>query len=81
MTKLGFAVAALAFGGMAATAQAAPMVGSGLKDIIASEAIVDKTHGVHRYCGRGPAGWHRHGRFGGRIACPPPRLYRKYRRY
>lgn len=26
-------------------------------------------HGVHRTCQLGPAGWHRHNRFGDRIPC------------
>jgi hypothetical protein len=61
-----FATAALL--GASASAQAMPAA-AGLKAAIADEArIVEKTHGVHRYCARGPAGWHRHFR-GRRIPC------------
>ncbi|MFN0218135.1 MAG: hypothetical protein ACKVP4_04875 [Hyphomicrobium sp.] len=60
----GFALVSLA-----SSVQAAPAVGGGLKAAIADEArMVEKTHGVHRYCARGPAGWHRH-RWGRRISC------------
>jgi hypothetical protein len=35
----------------------------------AAPANVIQVHGCHRVCRRGPAGWHRHGRFCGRWRC------------
>jgi hypothetical protein len=38
----------------------------------ATESLVEKTHGCHRSCERGPAGWHRHvGPYCARVACYP----------
>jgi hypothetical protein len=37
-----------------------------------AEALVHKTHGCHRSCELGPAGWHRHaGPYCVRVACVP----------
>jgi hypothetical protein len=37
-----------------------------------AEALVHKTHGCHRSCELGPAGWHRHaGHYCVRVACVP----------
>jgi hypothetical protein len=71
------ASAAVALSYSAGVANAAPLA-SGLKSAIEREAVghgslVQKSHGFHRYCARGPRGWHRHGRFGQRIPCYPRR--------
>jgi hypothetical protein len=46
----------------------------GLRDIgkTGVESLVEKTHGCHRSCEWGPAGWHRHvGPFCQRVGCYP----------
>ena len=71
------ASAVFAVASLTATANAAPALGGGIKSVLEQETkLVEKTHGIHRYCARGPAGWHRHKR-GYRIPCPPPRVYRR----
>jgi hypothetical protein len=53
------------------SALAAPV--GGLKDIAGeSDTLVHKTHGCHRSCELGRAGWHRHvGPFCVRVVCAP----------
>jgi hypothetical protein len=54
------------------SALAAP--GLGVRDAVVSEdnSLVHKTHGCHRSCELGPAGWHRHiGPYCVRVACSP----------
>jgi hypothetical protein len=64
------AVVALGIG----SALAAP--GAGVTDLGAGDSsLVHKTHGCHRSCEAGPAGWHRHGAFCVRIACAPRAWY------
>lgn len=67
---IAFAGAALGLGIAASAAQATP---AGLAPLsgMANDSLVEKTHGWHRACVRGPGGWwHRHVR-GGVIACGP----------
>lgn len=70
-----FAGLALATTFGASTASAIPLAkpaepaGSG----ITSE--VEKVHGWHSYCARGPARWHRHVPGAGNVPCVPPRRY------
>lgn len=50
----------------------------GLKGIAPTEtdSLVLKTHGCHRSCELGPAGWHRHvGPYCARVACYPRARY------
>jgi len=56
----------LGMGSLAAT----PLTGNakGLGNT-ASPAAIQKVHGCHAVCRRGPAGWHRHGPRCGRIPC------------
>lgn len=37
---------------------------------------VEKIHGWHSYCARGPARWHRHVPGAGNVPCAPVRTYR-----
>lgn len=76
------AAAALALSATAATA--GPIGPIGAPSTADSESLVIQVHGGHRSCELGPAGWHRHNRFGERITCgpayraappPPPRYY------
>jgi hypothetical protein len=36
---------------------------------------IEKVHGWHSYCARGPARWHRHVPGAGNVPCAPPRRY------
>lgn len=59
---------------MAATSavSAAPVPGAGLANkTIASQSLVEKAHGWHRYCRLGRYGWHRHNWRFGRVPCGP----------
>ena len=68
---IAFAGAALSFGVAASAANAAPAGLTPLSKIAGSESLVEKTHGWHRACVRGPRGWrHRHVR-GRTISCGP----------
>ena len=45
---------------------------SAAKGLANGHAVTDanqRVHGCHRFCRRGPAGWHRHGPRCGRIRC------------
>jgi len=60
----------LAVGLWAAPASANPL--GTLKDAGGADGLVYKTHGCHRSCELGPAGWHRHvGPYCVRVACYP----------
>lgn len=50
---------------------ATPLTGSakGLASGATVADIIQRVHGCHRACARGPAGWHRHGPRCGRIPC------------
>jgi hypothetical protein len=64
---------ALGIGGAALAAPAGSAKGIGLAE---DNGLVHKTHGCHRSCERGPAGWHRHrGPFCARVACTPRAWY------
>lgn len=63
--------AALGFGLAVSTAEAAPAGLASLSGSIGTAPLVDKVHGWHRRCVRGPGGWrHRHVRRGV-ISCGP----------
>lgn len=50
-------------------AQATPLAPN-LKAAVEAEAsLIQKTHGFHRYCARGPVRWHRHDRYGRNVPC------------
>jgi hypothetical protein len=72
-------LAALAGVALAAGVWAAPASANSLgalKDAGADDSIVHKTHGCHRSCELGPAGWHRHvGPYCARVACYPRAWY------
>jgi hypothetical protein len=40
-----------------------------LRNATMSTDAIQKVHGCHHYCARGPAGWHRHGPLCGRWRC------------
>jgi hypothetical protein len=64
----------LAAGLLAAPALANPL--GALKDAGGAEGLIHKTHGCHRSCELGPAGWHRHaGAYCRRVACYPRARY------
>lgn len=60
-------------------ANAAPLASAGHKGAVAvGERPLLKVHGFHRVCRYGVYGWHRHTRYGRRIACLPPRYWRRF---
>jgi hypothetical protein len=69
-TLLAMPAMVLALGiGSALAAPAASMQGIGANG---EDGLVHKTHGCHRSCELGPAGWHRHvGPYCGRVVCWP----------
>ncbi|MCL4765563.1 MAG: hypothetical protein KJZ80_04985 [Hyphomicrobiaceae bacterium] len=70
--------AALSFGLVVSTAQAAPAGLAPLKETATSGNLVGKTHGWHRRCVR-YRGWrHRHVRRGA-VSCRPRWRWRRYR--
>lgn len=54
-----------------AGASAAPAVGA--MKAAAPDSNIERVHGIHTTCERGPAGWHRSPRKGVRITCRPHR--------
>jgi hypothetical protein len=64
--------AALSLASAAIPASAAPLVTGAAEPEAASSTGIVKIHGVHRDCEAGRYGWHRHNRYGERIACGRP---------
>ena len=64
-------------------ANAAPLTGAAVPGDIAGQSLIDKIHdgNTHRDCQEGRGGWHRHDRYGERIACSPPSYGRRYDGY
>ena len=54
-----------------ASLHAMPISGAakGLVTSAAAASAIQRVHGCHAVCRRGPAGWHRHGPRCGRIRC------------
>lgn len=66
--------AAVMFG---STANAAPLFPASSAPA-GAETQVEKVHGYHRSCARGPNRWHRHTRSGYNVRCGPRRGVRVY---
>lgn len=56
-------------GALATAASAAP--GLAPAGLAVDNELLQKTHDSHRACVWGPAAWHYHSRFRGRVACRP----------
>jgi hypothetical protein len=67
---LGSAAAAAVLALIVVPAKAAPMQSSAA-GASAQESGIIQVHGVHRSCKLGPAGWHRHTKWGERRVCRP----------
>jgi hypothetical protein len=79
MIKRGIIAAAglLAVSVTGGAAMALPAAGA--IDLPQGQNLVEKAHGWHSSCQRGPAGWHYHSRRDGRVACivrPPGHYWR-----
>jgi hypothetical protein len=74
-TTLAMAVALAGLGLAASGANALP-AGS-VAGIATPDTLIEKTHGWHSSCQRGPAGWHFHSRRDGRVPCAvrPPGVH------
>jgi hypothetical protein len=73
----GFAVAATLVTTLGASAaNAVPLMRPAEAPTSAGSAVeIEKVHGWHSYCARGPARWHRHVPGAGNVPCAPPRRY------
>jgi hypothetical protein len=71
MLKIAALAAGLAMLTLAGGANALPGAGNLPGASSAEGTLLQKVHGRHRSCERGPAGWHYHSFRGERVACDP----------
>jgi hypothetical protein len=60
----------------ASAAVAVPLARPAEMPAQSAEFEIEKVHGWHSYCARGPARWHRHVPGAGNVPCAPRRVYR-----